>query len=89
MKKVTKVSLIGCGTVLGLVIVAAIGIGIWFHHASSNAGYVEDWDAADGQVIKDLSYGDSAANRYDLYIPAKASKTRPQALMLFIFRGKG
>ena len=87
MKKIVKVSLIGCGTILGLVVIAGIGLAVWFHHLQSNAGYAEDWNATDGQVVKDLAYGDSASNRFDLYIPAKASKTRPQALMLFIHGG--
>ena len=49
-----------------------------------NGGYAVGWDTTDGEIIKDLRYGESYRNTYDLYLPAN---TRPQALMLFIHGG--
>ena len=42
------------------------------------------WNTAEGEVIKDLSYGEGPRNRYDLYLPANG---KPKALMLFIHGG--
>lgn len=42
------------------------------------------WNTAEGEVIKDLSYGEGSRNRYDLYLPANG---KPKALMLFIHGG--
>lgn len=42
------------------------------------------WNTTDGEVIKELSYGESYRNTYDLYLPANP---QPKALMLFIHGG--
>ncbi|MBO5893240.1 MAG: alpha/beta hydrolase [Alistipes sp.] len=42
------------------------------------------WNTAEGDVLKDLSYGEGYRNTYDLYLPANNS---PKALMLFIHGG--
>jgi len=87
MKKIAKYSLIGCGTVLGLIIAAAIGMGLWWNQIQKNGGYKEGWSDSDGQVERNLAYGDSTSQRFDFFIPASVSKEKPQALMLFIHGG--
>lgn len=42
------------------------------------------WNTAEGEVLRDLSYGEGYRNTYDLYLPANPS---PKALMLFIHGG--
>ena len=42
------------------------------------------WNTAEGEVIKNLSYGEGSRNKYDLYLPANE---KPKALMLFIHGG--
>lgn len=42
------------------------------------------WNTAEGEVLRDLSYGEGYRNTYDLYLPANA---KPKALMLFIHGG--
>lgn len=42
------------------------------------------WNTTDGEIIKELSYGESYRNTYDLYLPANP---QPKALMLFIHGG--
>ncbi|MBR5863198.1 MAG: alpha/beta hydrolase [Alistipes sp.] len=42
------------------------------------------WNTAEGEVMKDLAYGEGSRNRYDLYLPACE---KPKALMLFIHGG--
>jgi acetyl esterase/lipase len=87
MKKIAKYSLLGCGTVICLLIMAAIGMKLWWHHLQDNGGYTEDWADTDGLVERDLAYGDGISQRFDLFIPASASKERTQALLLFIHGG--
>lgn len=42
------------------------------------------WNTAEGEVLRDLSYGEGYRNTYDLYLPANE---KPKALMLFIHGG--
>lgn len=42
------------------------------------------WNTAEGEVMRDLAYGEGPRNRYDLYLPACE---KPKALMLFIHGG--
>ena len=87
MKKRVKIPLIIIGVIIGLLAVAAIGVYIWWNSMLTKAGYKEDWSDADGTVITDIAYGKKPSNTFDLYIPATASKDRPQALMLYIHGG--
>lgn len=58
-----------------------------FDAANTLAGATEVWTKADGQVMKDLSYGDRTVQNYDLYIPKGLDKTKPQGVLLFIHGG--
>lgn len=49
-----------------------------------NGGFVVEWNTTDGEILKDLSYGEGYRNRYDLYLPANK---KPKALILFIHGG--
>ena len=55
-----------------------------FNQMLKNGGFVVEWNTTDGEILKDLSYGESYRNTYDLYLPANKS---PKALMLFIHGG--
>lgn len=84
MKKILKVILI-----VLLIIAAVVGFSIWhmidkFQTATNTK---ESWSSGDGTVIKDISYGEAASNKFDLYIPANADQTQPQSVILFIHGG--
>ena len=55
-----------------------------FNQMLKNGGCVVEWNTTDGEILKDLSYGESYRNTYDLYLPANK---KPKALMLFIHGG--
>lgn len=46
-----------------------------------------DWNEEDGVFLYDLSYGEGDRNKYDLYIPADASKEDEVGVILFIHGG--
>ena len=84
MKKAIKIV---ASVVAVIVIIAMVGGGYIFQQIKQiaiNGGYIVEWNTTDGEIIKDLTYGESYRNTYDLYLPA--NKT-PQALMLFIHGG--
>lgn len=87
MKKGIRISLIILCTVLGMLLLTGCATLIWFNGKLKNADLKESWKSADGQVIGNLAYGPKTSNKLDLFIPAGASKDRPQALMLFIHGG--
>lgn len=87
MKKIVKYPLIGCASLLSIIVILALGGLVYWNHLMSAAGLKEDWNEKDGTIIENLAYGNLPDNNFDLYIPAKASKEIPQALMLFIHGG--
>lgn len=50
------------------------------------SAYTVDWNDSVGTVYTDLSYGDQAANRFDLYLPADDSKER-YGLVVYLHAG--
>lgn len=48
--------------------------------------YTVHWDSSVGTVYTDLSYGDGAANRFDLYVPADSSRER-YGLVIYLHPG--
>lgn len=53
----------------------------------ASSGQLVDWNDSDGTIYKDLSYGDNATNKYDLYIPANATRKEDVGVVLFVHGG--
>lgn len=84
MKKFLKIAAVCIAIV---VIIALLGGGYLireFKQIAINGGYMVEWNTEDGEVLRDLKYGPSYRNTYDLYLPANK---KPSALMLFIHGG--
>ena len=52
----------------------------------NRGGYLESWDADEGRVLTGLSYGEGAANKYDLYLH-KSVKPETEAPLLLMVHG--
>ena len=52
----------------------------------NRGGYLESWDADEGRVLAGLSYGEGAANKYDLYLH-KSVKPETEAPLLLLVHG--
>ena len=72
MKKFSK-------TLLSIIAIAGVALTLCTSCATQ-----PKWNTAEGEVMKDLAYGEGSRNRYDLYLPACE---KPKALMLFIHGG--
>lgn len=87
MKRVLAAVLIClCLIVAGI---GAIGAFVFFKFCGvlNSAEMKEDWDGKYATVYSDIPYGEKERNRFDLYIPAVASKDKTAAVMLFIHGG--
>lgn len=63
-----------------------------FYNVFVASGWEESWDESDGTVYENLRYDDNNGkntkrNKYDLYIPKDADKTKPQGVILFVHGG--
>ena len=54
---------------------------------AERGGYTETWDSRNGTVYEDVVYDDKAGLKYDLFIPAGASKTKSRGVVLFVHGG--
>ena len=51
-----------------------------------NGKYSVQWDDSVGTIYTDLSYGERAANKFDLYVPADGSRDR-YGLVVYLHAG--
>ena len=87
MKRILIAVLICSGLAIGGI--GTIGGYIFFKFCGglNSAEMKEDWDGEYATVHPDIPYGEKERNRFDLYVPAGASKDKPAAVMLFIHGG--
>jgi len=57
-----------------------------YQRSLDRGGYLESWDADEGRVLTGLSYGEGAANKYDLYLH-KSIKPESEAPLLLLVHG--
>ena len=81
MKKAFKV--IGA-VVIFVAVILFIGGNNLLQQLFQGMKHQVQWNTAEGEVLRDLSYGEGYRNTYDLYLPANE---KPKALMLFIHGG--
>lgn len=84
MKKALKVIMLLLGASL-LVGITLIGI-IWYKalQIDTTAGRQVEWSPENGQIYRNLRYGDGSRQVYDLFLP---QENKSDALMLFIHGG--
>jgi acetyl esterase/lipase len=84
IKKVIKILL----CIIGIIVLVAILFAgyIWFKYdqMEKKAGRKVEWDASNGNIIRNLKYGKGNRNTYDLFLPANKEC---DALMLFVHGG--
>lgn len=56
---------------------------------SEGAGFSVEWDESDGQLLRDLSYGNGSRNQYDLYVPADEEQKETHCAILFLADNTG
>ena len=65
---------IAIGSIIAILAVIILIGGSYFakqiNQMLINGGFVVEWNTTDGEILKDLSYGESYRNTYDLYLPA-------------------
>lgn len=59
---------------------------LWYQRSLDRGGYLVSWDAEEGRVLSGLSYGEGAANKYDLYLH-KSIKPESEAPLLLLVHG--
>ena len=84
IKKAIKILL----WIIGIIVLIAILFAgyIWFKYdqMEKKAGRKVEWDARNGNIIRNLKYGKGSRNTYDLFLPANKEC---DALMLFVHGG--
>ena len=71
-----------------VLIVSGCGIAAALYQRSlTRGGYLESWDKDDGRVLAGLSYGEGAANHYDLYLHKSIDPKTEVPLLLFVHGG--
>jgi acetyl esterase/lipase len=76
-----------CLALLTLAVSSCFGLGVLMYRRTLRGGYHESWRDGDGSLQRGIIYDEASGNAYDLFIPAKASSTRNNGLMLFIHGG--
>lgn len=70
---------------LAVALVLLGGAAAWFGIPAWRGGYIENWTARDGEVVKNLTYRDGLG--YDLYLPAGAASRPEQSAVVFLHGG--
>ncbi len=58
-----------------------------FDIINKKAEFTETWSKKDGELYKNLSYGQYRVQKYDMYIPCGLDKKQPVGVVLFIHGG--
>ena len=73
--------------VLCILFLSGCGLAaLWYQRSLNRGGYLESWNADEGRVLSGLSYGEGAANKYDLYLH-KSIKPESEAPLLLLVHG--
>ena len=70
-----------------ILLISGCGLAaLWYQRSLSRGGYLESWAAEEGRVLTGLSYGEGAANKYDLYLH-KSIKPESEVPLLLLVHG--
>lgn len=84
IKKVIRILLWIVGIIVLIAILFAGYIWLKYDQMENAAGRKVEWDASNGNIIRNLKYGKGNRNVYDLFLPANKNC---DALMLFVHGG--
>ena len=74
--------------ILCIVLLSGCGLAaLWYQRSLNRGGYLESWDSDDGRVLTGLSYGEGAANKYDLYLHKNIKPDSEAPLLLLVHGG--
>ncbi|MBQ5392431.1 MAG: alpha/beta hydrolase [Bacteroidaceae bacterium] len=83
-KKLLKIFLWIIGLIVSAIIIFVCYFWFKFNQAEQSAGRKVEWESKDGEILRNLKYGEGTRNVYDLFLPPTKDSN---ALMLFVHGG--